>query len=97
VLYPVTAMPAFPHDQDGDIGIGTLEIDGEQRPHMTTVGWCGLFNVLGLPTVVMPVGFTSAGLPVGMQVVAPHLHDHTAVQFAGLAAEVLAGSVAPPG
>jgi amidase len=97
LLCPVTAMPAFPHDQAGDIGTRTLDIDGEQRPHMTTVGWCGLFSVLGLPTVVMPVGFTSGGLPVGVQVVAPHLRDHTAVTFARLAAEVLGGSVPPPG
>lgn len=97
LLCPVTAMPAFPHDQEGDIGTRTLDIDGEQRPHMTTVGWCGLFSVLGLPSVVMPVGFTSGGLPVGVQVVAPYLNDHTAVTFARLAAEVLGGSVPPPG
>jgi amidase len=96
LLCPVTAMPAFPHDQEGDIGTRTLTIDGEQRPHMTTVGWCGLFSVLGLPTVVMPTGFTSGGLPVGVQVVAPYLRDHTAVTFARLAAAVLDGSVAPP-
>jgi amidase len=96
LLCPVTAMPAFPHDQEGDIGTRTLLVDGEQRPHMTTVGWCGLFSVLGLPTVVMPAGFTSGGLPVGVQVVAPRLRDHTAVTFARLAAEVLDGSVTPP-
>ncbi|TDV57512.1 amidase family protein [Actinophytocola oryzae] len=96
LLCPVTAMPAFPHDQDGDIGTRTLSVDGEDRPHMTTVGWCGLFSVLGLPTVVMPVGFTAAGLPVGVQVVASRLHDHTAVAFARLAAEVLGGHTAPP-
>ena len=82
LLMPVTAMPAFPHDQDGDIGTRWLEIDGEVRPHMSTIGWCGLVSVLGFPSVVMPVGLTDDGLPVGVQVVAPHGHDHVAIAFA---------------
>ncbi|WP_375336780.1 amidase family protein [Amycolatopsis sp. SID8362] len=54
LLCPVTAMPAFPHDHAGDIGTRVVEIDGVPRPHMSTIGWCGLFSVLGLPTVTMP-------------------------------------------
>lgn len=50
--------------------------------HMTTIGWCGLFSVLGLPSMVLPAGLTADGLPVGVQVVAPHGHDHVAVAFA---------------
>ncbi len=29
------------------------------------------FNVLGLPTISLPCGFTSAGLPVGLQITGP--------------------------
>jgi amidase len=95
LLCPVTAMPAFPHDHDGDIGTRVLEIDGVTRPHMTTIGWCGLFSVLGLPTVTMPAGRTPAGLPVGMQVVAAHGADTTAIAFARHASSVVGGYVAP--
>lgn len=95
LLCPVTAMPAFPHDLDGDIGTRTLTLDGEERPHMSTIGWSGLFSVLGLPTVVMPAGFTPSGLPVGVQVVARHGADHTAVAFARWATEIL-GPYRPP-
>ncbi|GAB1510562.1 amidase family protein [Actinophytocola sp. KF-1] len=91
LLMPVTAMPAFPHDQAGDIGSRALVIDGVRRPHMSTIGWCGLISVLGLPSVVMPVGLTGSGLPVGMQVVAPHGQDHVAVAFAQAAATVVDG------
>lgn len=91
LLMPVTAMPAFPHDQAGDIGSRSLVIDGEVRPHMSTIGWCGLISVLGLPSVVMPVGLTGDGLPVGMQVVAPQGHDHMAIAFARAAANVIDG------
>jgi amidase len=96
LLCPVMAMPAFPHDQDGDIGTRTIDIDGVSRPHMSTVGWCGLFSVLGLPSVVIPVGRTAGGLPVGMQVVAAHGNDHVAVAFARHAAQVLGGYTPPP-
>jgi amidase len=96
LLCPVVAMPAFPHDQDGDIGTRTVDVDGVPRPHMSTIGWCGLVSVLGLPSVVMPVGRTGSGLPVGVQVVAAHGNDHVAVAFARFAAEVLGGFEAPP-
>jgi amidase len=33
---------------------------------------------------VPPIGRTPSGLPVGVQVVAPYLHDRTAVRVASL-------------
>jgi amidase len=46
---------------------------------------------------VPPIGRTSVGLPVGIQVVAPYLFDRRAVHAAGLAAEVSGGYSVPPG
>ena len=42
-----------------------------------------MFGVLGLPVAVPPVGRTADGLPVGMQVVAPFLHDRDASPWPG--------------
>jgi aspartyl-tRNA(Asn)/glutamyl-tRNA(Gln) amidotransferase subunit A len=33
------------------------------------------FNIYGLPTISIPCGFTSSGLPIGMQIVGPHLGE----------------------
>ena len=33
------------------------------------------FNLTGQPAATLPCGFTSSGLPVGLQVVAPPQHD----------------------
>jgi aspartyl-tRNA(Asn)/glutamyl-tRNA(Gln) amidotransferase subunit A len=33
------------------------------------------FNVFGLPAISVPCGFTSAGLPVGLQIVGPHFGE----------------------
>jgi amidase len=33
------------------------------------------FDLTGSPTITMPGGFTDAGLPLGIQLIAPHLHE----------------------
>jgi amidase len=54
--------------------------------------------VLGLPSVVVPIGRTkSPELPVGMQIVAPWYHERRAIRAAELMADVLGGYVPPPG
>jgi amidase len=97
LLCPVIAAPAFEHDQEGDILTRTLEVDGVRRSHIELVQWAGLIGVVGLPSAVPPIGRTVAGLPVGVQVVAPYLCDRDAVHAAGLVAEVTGGYSVPPG
>ena len=55
------------------------------------------FSVLGLPSAVLPIGRNAAGLPLGMQVVAPYLQDRRAMRVAALASEVVGGYEVPPG
>jgi aspartyl-tRNA(Asn)/glutamyl-tRNA(Gln) amidotransferase subunit A len=33
------------------------------------------FNVLGIPAISVPCGFTRAGLPIGMQIIGPRLGE----------------------
>jgi aspartyl-tRNA(Asn)/glutamyl-tRNA(Gln) amidotransferase subunit A len=33
------------------------------------------FNVLGIPTISVPCGFTRAGLPIGLQISAPRFEE----------------------
>jgi len=40
------------------------------------------FNILGLPTISVPCGFTKAGLPVGMQITGPPWAEGTVLRFA---------------
>ena len=97
LLLPVVTVPAFPHDHDPDMFGRTIEVDGESRPLVSTIDWIGLIGIVGLPSAVVPIGRTAAGLPVGMQIVAPFLHDRRAVRAAQLVAEVLGGYEVPPG
>ncbi len=41
-------------------------------------------SVAYLPATVAPAGFTSSGLPVGVQIVGPQYGDHTCLAFARL-------------
>ena len=40
------------------------------------------WNLYGLPSIVVPCGFTQAGLPVGLQLTGPNGHDHTVLAAA---------------
>jgi amidase len=50
-----------------------------------------------LPATVAPVGRSLEGLPVGVQIVAPHLADRTALGFARELGHVIGGFEPPPG
>jgi amidase len=98
LLCPVMATPAFPHNQEGNFDSRTIEINGTTRPYRELVSWTGLIGVIGLPSAVPPIGRTSAGLPVGIQVVTPFLRDREAIRLAAILAEVSGGGyVVPPG
>jgi aspartyl-tRNA(Asn)/glutamyl-tRNA(Gln) amidotransferase subunit A len=40
------------------------------------------FNVYGLPTISVPCGFTQSGLPIGLQIAAPHFAEGRLLAFA---------------
>ncbi|MCT2544038.1 amidase [Streptomyces atratus] len=99
LLCPVTPTAAFPHDQQRDPtwSVRTLQVDGADRPYREMLTWMAPSAVNHLPAAVAPVGTTRDGLPVGIQVIAPYLHDRTAVQFVRCLAEVIGGFRRPPG
>ena len=98
LLCPVLPLPAFAHQQEGDIVTRTIEIDGETRPYLDLISWTGLIGVVGLPSAVPPLPRTSSGVPVGVQVVTAFLRDREAIQIAGILADVAGGGYeVPPG
>jgi amidase len=96
LLCPIMPVAAFPHDHS-PIETRTVDVDGASVSYLSLVFWAGLVTVAGLPSTVVPVGRTRAGLPVGMQVVAPYLEDRTALRFARCLEDLLGGFVPPPG
>jgi amidase len=94
-LCPVTPTPAFPHDHEGDFMTRTIDVNGEERSYVENTTWTGLIGVVGLPSAVPPLPRAN-GLPVGVQVVTPFLHDRSAVRLAGLIADASGGGYEPP-
>ena len=95
-LCPVTPTPAFPHNQEGDFMTRTIDVNGEARSYLENTTWTGLIGVVGLPSAVPPLPRTRDGLPVGVQVVTPYLHDRSAIRLAELIAEASGGGYEPP-
>ena len=92
-------MPPIRHvhsDKGPNWAHATLTDHGN-RPYLELAAWTGLIGSAYLPVTVPPVGRTESGLPIGVQVVAPYLHDRTALAFARAMAEVVGGYEPPPG
>lgn len=98
LLCPVTPVPAFRHvhsEHGSNWAHATLDEFGGM-PYVGLIGWNALIGSAYLPVTTPPVGRTVDGLPVGIQVVAPYLHDRTALTFARRITEVLGGFEPPP-
>ena len=96
MITPVTPVAAVPHDTAIPMDQRTIEVDGAPRPYLDQIVWAGLATLPYLPATAIPAGRTSAGLPVGFQIVGPEFADRTTLRVAALAEEVLGGFVPPP-
>lgn len=97
VLSPVMMRPAFAHDQGSNWHQRRLDVNGVTRPYMDVLIWAGPAVVSYLPATTAPVGITKEGLPVGVQIIGPHMGDRTTIAVAGMLEKILGGFRAPPG
>jgi amidase len=95
LLCPVAPVAAFPHDDTPDVAARTITVNGEARPYGDLSPWIGLAGAAHLPAAVVPVGRTRSGLPVGLQVVGPHLEDRSVVDVARHIAAVVGADTRP--
>ncbi len=90
LVCPVTAMPAFRHDERRwDVGGGSVG-------YLEAMRFTQWFNVLGLPVVVVPAGRSADGLPIGVQVVGRPFEEARVMAVAARIEAVCGGYVAPP-
>jgi aspartyl-tRNA(Asn)/glutamyl-tRNA(Gln) amidotransferase subunit A len=77
IVAPTVPVPAPP------IGAESVRIDGEKigaRPAI--VGHCRPANFTGLPAISVPCGFTSEGLPVGLQFIGRAFEEASLLRIA---------------
>ncbi|HEU5130081.1 MAG TPA: amidase [Glycomyces sp.] len=78
LVMPVSQVPPFPADQEYP-----ADIDG--RVQSTYLDWMRsayYITVTGCPAISVPAGFTDDGLPVGIQIVAPHSAERRLLEVA---------------
>ncbi|MBT3716357.1 MAG: indoleacetamide hydrolase [Deltaproteobacteria bacterium] len=72
IVYPTTPLPARPIGGDE-----TVALNGIEEPTFPTyIRNCDPGSNAGIPCLSIPVGMTSDGLPVGMELAAPMNQDH---------------------
>ncbi len=97
VICPAMPTPAFPHDHTADFDARTLDVDGTARPYANQVVWAGVPTSPGLPATTVPIERDPSGLPVGVQIIGPHLEDRTPIALAGVLEHIFGGFTPPPG
>ena len=96
LLLPVAMVPAIPHDHSESFPDRVIQVDGASRPYTDLMAWVALATVTHLPATVVPVGHTTSGLPVGIQIVGPYLEDRTTLAVARHVEGLLGGFILPP-
>jgi Asp-tRNA(Asn)/Glu-tRNA(Gln) amidotransferase A subunit family amidase len=76
LLCPVAAIPAFRH------GERTWQVEGSSVSYLDAWSYCEWFNLLGFPAAVVPVGRSSEGLPIGVQIVGRPWQEETVLAVA---------------
>ncbi|MEZ4522427.1 MAG: amidase [Thermomicrobiales bacterium] len=81
--FDVIIGPANPA-RAGAAGSWMTEIEGKAYD-LRQVGpeYTGIYNLAGIPAIVVPAGFTSEDTPIGLQIAGPWFDEPTVLQVAG--------------
>ncbi len=90
LLCPVASVPAFHH------GERSWKIDGQTVQYLDAWSYCEWFNLLGTPAVVVPVGKSPEGLPIGVQIVARPWEEESVLAVASAVEKECGGWREPP-
>jgi amidase len=105
LITPVSPTPAFQHIRGLPKPLHRLDVDGESRPMADTYFWIGLASAANLPSTTIPAGRStggsglrsSAGLPIGLQVIGPEYSDLRCIALARLLETAHRAFTPPPG
>ena len=90
LLCPVASIPAFKH------GERSWKIDSQTVQYLDAWSYTQWFNLLGMPAAVVPVGRSSEGLPIGVQIITRPWEEELALAIAAAIEEECGGWQKPP-
>jgi Asp-tRNA(Asn)/Glu-tRNA(Gln) amidotransferase A subunit family amidase len=85
ILAPVGATVAFQHRAE------RLEVEGESVSVFRSFSYAQTFNVFDLPSVAVPAGQSSNGLPIGVQIIGQPFNEQIVLAAASLIETSLGG------
>ena len=93
-LIPVAATAAFTHRAAWQ----AIDVDGISYPHAIANGaYLMPLNLTGHPVVVIPIGYTQTGLPIGMQIVGKRWKEMELLAIAQKIDKAIGAFQHPPG
>jgi amidase len=96
ILCPTMPTVALPHDHLQDQEARRTQLDDVDMYYEDQDPWLTIASMSGLPSTVAPIARSASGLPIGMQIIGPHLGDRTTIAFAGLIEREFRGFSPPP-
>ncbi|MBW2509681.1 MAG: hypothetical protein JRE81_13705 [Deltaproteobacteria bacterium] len=96
LLVPPAPVVAIEHDQAGFALTRTITVNGEEIAYQSLDVWASVAGYADLPVTTAPLGLSSAGLPVAVQIIGPNMEDRTPIDFAQKLAELTGGFQSPP-
>jgi amidase len=94
LVAPVSFGPAFKRCRQGS----ALDFDGVKRPYNDYCWpYVGPFNASGHPALVMPLGTSKDGLPIGVQLIGPYWSEPELLHIARQLTPLTKGFDAPQG
>jgi amidase len=81
IISPVAAGPAFLHNQKHR----PIELEGRTLGYLDyAMPFVTIYNACGNPALVVPAGKSASGLPIGIQIAAPHYAEAELIHFGKL-------------
>jgi amidase len=97
LLCPVFGRPALPRMDSQPRWDRMVQVGDTTVAHDELLFWSGISGGFGLPSSVMPIGRSTEGLPIGVQIVARPFADNMTIAVAGLIEGLRSGFVPPSG
>jgi amidase len=94
IVSPVAAGPAFYHNH----AHGPIELEGRTLAYLDyAMPFVAIYNACGNPALVVPAGRSAGGLPIGIQIAAPHYSEPELIHFGKLVEQLGVAWTKPAG
>jgi amidase len=97
ILAPVAPNSAIEHQTFLPMSLRSMAINGKRRHYTDQMMWASVASLFGLPSTVVPLGVSEAGLPFGLQVMGAPLDDFLTLGLARELEKLTGGFRKPPG